>query len=102
VVTARNEVHASTASLWEIAIKTGLGKLDPGLPLEKVADFLERAGFFVLDVNRHHAVAQVEPEPATRDPFDRMLLSQCKIEGLQLVTLDRALLDHPLAWRQPA
>lgn len=95
-----DSLYASIASIWEIAIKAGLGKLDPGLPLEKIADFLERADISILDIDRHHAVAHVEPEPATRDPFDRMLLAQCKVEGLQLVTLDRALVDHPLAFRQ--
>jgi PIN domain nuclease of toxin-antitoxin system len=46
---------------------------------------------------RSHALASVEPEPATRDPFDRMLVAQCQIEGLRLLTIDRALVSHPLA-----
>ena len=33
----------------------------------------------------------------TRDPFDRMLLAQCQVEGLRLLTIDRALVAHPLA-----
>jgi PIN domain nuclease of toxin-antitoxin system len=90
-------VFVSVATLWEITIKARLGKLDPGMPVEELADYLESAGFLLLDVTRHHAVASVDPEPPTRDPFDRMLLAQCGVEGLSLVTLDRALAVHPLA-----
>ena len=71
------------------------------MPLEPRAGYFETIGLAILPINRGHAVAWVEPEPATRDPFDRMLLAQCKVEGLQLVTLDRALIGHPLAWRSP-
>ncbi len=50
-----------------------------------------------MAINEHHAIAEVLPEPATRDPFDRLLLAQCLVEGLRLVTVDRALVGHPLA-----
>lgn len=99
LIAPENDVFSSAASLWEISIKTRLGKLDPRIALERIGDFLETAGIHILDINRHHAVAFVEPEPATRDPFDRMLLAQCQIESLRLVTNDGALVDHPLAWR---
>lgn len=91
------QAHASVASLWEIAIKTRLGKLDPGMPLEDIADYMEAIGLSILPIDRRHVVVGVEPEPPTRDPFDRLLLAQCKIETLRLVTLDRALVRHPLS-----
>jgi PIN domain nuclease of toxin-antitoxin system len=91
---------ASVCSLWEVSIKVRLGKLEIGLPLDKLADYFESLGLAILPIDRHHAVTYVDPEPVTRDPFDRMLLAQCKAEGLQLVTLDRVLTDHPLAWRE--
>jgi PIN domain nuclease of toxin-antitoxin system len=99
VLSAENEVFASVASLWEIAIKVRLGKLRPELPPERLAGFYESMGFGILPIDQHHAVATVDPQPATRDPFDRMLLAQCQVEELRLVTLDRALAAHPLAWR---
>ncbi|ATQ69463.1 MULTISPECIES: type II toxin-antitoxin system VapC family toxin [Methylosinus] len=89
--------HASVASLWEVAIKTRLGKLDPGMALDDIADYMEAIGLSILPIDRRHAVVGVEPDPATRDPFDRMLLAQCSIENLRLATLDRALLAHPLS-----
>ncbi len=56
-------------------------------------------GISLLDIDHHHVLAELDPEPATRDPFDRLLLAQCQVEGMQLVTIDRALAGHPLAWR---
>ncbi|MBB4235532.1 PIN domain nuclease of toxin-antitoxin system [Rhizobium esperanzae] len=89
----------SVASLWEIAIKTRLGKLQPGLPLETIPVYLREAGLMILPVDIPHVITTADPEPETRDPFDRLLLAQCKVEGLQLATVDRLLVDHPLALR---
>lgn len=91
------EAKVSVASLWEIAIKVRLGKLDPGLPLKGMAGYFEAAGFAVLPITAEHALTEIEPVPPTRDPFDRLLLAQCAVENLRLVTLDGALRDHPLA-----
>jgi PIN domain nuclease of toxin-antitoxin system len=93
------ESYASAASLWEIAIKTHLGKLDPGMALEDLAGFLEGLGLTILPIDKRHAVALAQPEPQTRDPFDGILLAQCEVEGLRLATIDRALAAHPLAVR---
>lgn len=89
----------SVASLWEIAIKTRLGKLDPGVALERMRSSLQDAGLTILRIEVEHVLTAAEPEPPTRDPFDRLLLSQCQVEGLHLVTIDRALANHPLAFR---
>jgi len=92
-----NEHHLSTASLWEIAIKWRLGKLRLSSSLTTLPELLDGLGIAIVSINEHHALAAVEPEPKTRDPFDRMLLAQCQIEGLRLVTMDRALVSHPLS-----
>jgi PIN domain nuclease of toxin-antitoxin system len=89
----------SVASLWEIAIKTRLGKLDPGVPVERMQFNLQQAGLTILPIKVEHVLTAAHPEPPTRDPFDRLLLAQAQVEGLQLVTIDRALIDHPLAYR---
>ena len=65
--------------------------------LERLASLLADMGIKVIAINEHHALASVEPEPVTRDPFDRMLLTQCWVEGLKILTMDRALVSHPLA-----
>jgi PIN domain nuclease of toxin-antitoxin system len=93
-------VHASVASLWEIAIKVRLGKLALGVSPTLLPELMQRIGLQLIVINHHHVLTVVQPEPATRDPFDRLLLAQCLIENLRLVTNDRALVMHPLAWRE--
>ncbi len=100
VTSTGNVAFASAASLWEIAIKTRLGKIEPGLPLDELPDYLQEIGLNLLVINHRHAVRSLDPEPATRDPFDRLLLAQCAVEQLRLVTLDRVLGRHPLAWTE--
>jgi PIN domain nuclease of toxin-antitoxin system len=91
------EFYVSVASLWEIAIKWRLGKLRLTPALHMLPDLLGGLGIELLAINEHHVLAAVEPEPLTRDPFDRLLLAQCQVEGLRLVTIDRALVSHAMA-----
>jgi PIN domain nuclease of toxin-antitoxin system len=92
-----SEHHLSAASLWEIAIKWRLGKLKLTLALGALPELLDGLGVKIVSIDERHALASVDPEPMTRDPFDRMLLAQCQAEGLRLLTIDRALVSHPLA-----
>jgi PIN domain nuclease of toxin-antitoxin system len=91
-----NEHHLSAASLWEIAIKWRLGKLRLTPKLSSLPELFHDLGIQIIPINEHHALAVVDPEPVTRDPFDRMLLAQCQIENLRLISLDRSLLKHRL------
>jgi PIN domain nuclease of toxin-antitoxin system len=87
----------SVASLWEIAIKLRLGKLDPGMPLHDIPGYFIAIGTTILPIEASHVITTADPEPETRDPFDRLLLAQCQAENLRLVTVDRALVHHRLA-----
>ena len=98
VLSRPEESYASVVSLWEIAIKTRLGKLDPMITLSDLPAYYRTIGLALLPIDEHHVLAEVAPEPATRDPFDRLLLAQCQVEGLRLMTADRALSGHPFAW----
>jgi PIN domain nuclease of toxin-antitoxin system len=90
LISTASEVRLSAASVWEIAIKTSLGKLT----LPKDADIdgeLETDGFLPLPVEIAHADG-VRLLPALhRDPFDRLLVSQARAEGLTILTADAAL-----------
>lgn len=80
-----NIVFVSAAVVWEIRIKQALGKLR--LP----ADFrqvLERQPFEKLPITADHAHAVGDLPSHHRDPFDRMLIAQAKVEGLTIVTHD--------------
>jgi PIN domain nuclease of toxin-antitoxin system len=89
----------SVASIWEIAIKHRIGKLSISFNLDRLPHILEEIGIAVLDIEPKHALAEIGPEPITKDPFDRLLLGVCAAEGMKLLTIDKALVDHPLAWR---
>jgi PIN domain nuclease of toxin-antitoxin system len=89
----------SVASIWEIAIKHRIGKLSISFNLNSLPHILEDIGIAVLDVESKHTLADIGPEPITKDPFDRLLLGVCAVEGMKLLTIDKALVDHPLAWR---
>jgi PIN domain nuclease of toxin-antitoxin system len=95
-----NEKVVSAASLWEIAIKHRLSKLDLLLPLDRLPGYFQSLDYDLLAVDHRHAVEDLFHPPDTKDPFDRLLLAQCQVEGMRLVTTDRALKLHPLAWRE--
>lgn len=96
-----NEVFLSVGSAWEIVIKAGLGKLSLPLPAtEYIPDRLKVLGHQSLPVLQHH-VLQVAQLPAHhRDPFDRLLVAQARVEELQLMTADPAIraYDVPILW----
>jgi PIN domain nuclease of toxin-antitoxin system len=97
-ITNRENIYVSVASIWELSIKYRLGKLGLGVPPQQLAELLGIINIGVLPILAGHAVAEIGPEPSTRDPFDRLLLGVCAVERLRLLTLDEKLVDHPLAW----
>ena len=91
--------YVSVVSLWEIAIKVRLGKLQSRVALAELPTVLKLQSISLLMMKSEHAVGEAIPEPPTRDPFDRMLVTQAQIEGMRLITIDRALADHPVTFR---
>ena len=92
-------LHVSVASLSEIVINFRLGKFALVAPLAQLPELVEHLDLVLMVIEASQVLATVDPEPATRDPFDRLLLAQCVVENLHLVTIDRHLTAHPLAWR---
>ncbi len=90
-----HEHWVSAASIWEIAIKASIRKLTLSRPLGDLEKGILAAGFRVLDISIRHAVAVSEIELHHNDPFDRMLLAQCEVETLRLVSADHALARIP-------
>jgi PIN domain nuclease of toxin-antitoxin system len=90
-------VYASTASLWEIAIKRALGKLEAPDDLPRR---LRDLGFRFLDVTPEHAWAVRDLPRHHGDPFDRLLVAQAQTERLSLVSADPRLhaYDVPVVW----
>ena len=83
------DVYFSAASIWEVAIKSALGKMraDAGAMLRSLVD----EGFRELPVAARHTVATAALPMHHRDPFDRLLVAQSLSESLRLLTNDRIL-----------
>jgi PIN domain nuclease of toxin-antitoxin system len=90
-----NTCFLSLASCWEMAIKSGLGKLKLSMALERfIPEQMAANGFNLLNIDFRH-VAKVEFLPSHhRDPFDRLLIAQAQTEKLTLVSADSALSDY--------
>ncbi len=89
IMLGANEVFVSAASIWEIAIKAKIGKLE-GDPDEFV-EAIEESGFRELMISSRHAAKVHELPLYHRDPFDRLLIAQALIEPMQFLTADSML-----------
>lgn len=91
-----NEVFVSHASLWEIAIKVGLGKLDIAVPIDQLETVIFQNGFDLLPFRAGHYLALSTLPFFHNDPFDRMLIAQAMSEGLALLTHDDKFKLYPV------
>ena len=89
VIKGADEVFVSAASIWEIAIKVRLGKLEAE-PVA-MAGAIEESGFKELPVRAVHAAYVANLPLHHTDPFDRLLVAQAVTEPLRLLTADGAL-----------
>ena len=94
-----NETYLSIASIWEMSIKQGLGKL-PSLPREPEVLAAESL-ILTLDINVSHAKTAGRLPLLHRDPFDRMLVAQAQIEDLVLITNDPRIELYGVATLRP-
>jgi PIN domain nuclease of toxin-antitoxin system len=88
------EVFVSQASLWEMAIKASIGRLQVDLPeLERQVPL---QGFRWLPISNAHllAVGDLETDGVHRDPFDRLLVCQSRVEPMLLLTVDTQLRSY--------
>ncbi len=88
----RNECLVSVASLWEIAIKSSLGKgLPVGVTAASYSNLIDEAGFVLTEVRKAHALGVEQLDSIHSDPFDRLMVSQARADGLRLLTHDKML-----------
>jgi len=84
-----NTIYLSVASIWEMAIKISLGKLELGQPFDKINEEIVNNGFELLDINFQHALALSELPFHHKDPFDRMILAQAMTEKIPIISIDQ-------------
>lgn len=82
------EPIVSAVTVWEVAIKRGLGKLEAP---DDLLPQLERAGVELLPISPRHADLVATLPAHHRDPFDRLLVAQALLEGLALASEDEAM-----------
>jgi PIN domain nuclease of toxin-antitoxin system len=89
-----NELLFSAASIWEIAIKRGLGREDFQVEPRLLRRGLLDNGYGELAISSDHAVMVDSLPPIHRDPFDRLLVAQAMAEGFNLVTSDDRVAEY--------
>ena len=84
-----NEISVSAASAWEIAVKYRIGKLPEAKDVAlHLAAHIRKARFASLPISLDHALAAGALAGPHKDPFDRMLIAQARLEDLAVVTID--------------
>ena len=91
---ADNELLFSAASLWEVAIKSALGRKDFRVEVRLLRRGLLDNGYSELPIVSDHVVA-IESLPIHKDPFDRVLVAQATVEGITLLTNDPVVAQYP-------
>jgi len=90
-----NELLFSAASLWEVAIKRGLGREDFKVDARLLRRGLLDNGYSELPIVSDHVVAIDSLPPIHKDPFDRLLVAQATVEGITLLTTDSLVSRYP-------
>ncbi len=92
ILESAEQVFVSAVSIWAVAIKSRLGKID--VDPHALADAIEGSGFRELAVRAAHAAGVAKLALHHNDPFDRLLLAQAIAEPLRLITADAMLAQY--------
>lgn len=90
----QNELFYSAASIWEIVIKSSLGRTDFQVDPRIFRTALEDHGYRQLPITSEHVLLVQGLAPRHKDPFDRILVAQASVEGMGLLTMDQAVMDY--------
>jgi PIN domain nuclease of toxin-antitoxin system len=90
-----NELLFSSASIWEMALKSGRKRDDFDIDIRLLRRTLLNSGYIELPVTSEHAKAVGDLPPFHKDPFDRLLIAQAMVEGITLLTSDAAMARYP-------
>lgn len=88
ILDVNNTIFVSVASIWEIVIKSQLGKLSLGTPLADIILQQQQNGLEILPITAEHALSVAALPQHHRDPFDRVLIAQAHSEQAVLVSKD--------------
>ena len=88
----------SSVSLWEIALKTSIGKLELKLPFDKLLTDLHDTDIVILQLEDDYLCNLTNLPLIHKDPFDRLLISTAIVEGLTIVTADENIQKYDVSW----
>ena len=88
-VLEEEECYVSIASLWEMSIKSSIGKLKLKQSIQEIADTCRKYGIQILNISPKHCDQMMELPLIHRDPFDRIIISQAKVERCTIITKDQ-------------
>lgn len=92
-----NSLFLSVATIWELQIKTDLGKLAFSSKLNEVVDTeIKKNGLILLPVEPKHIFNLSMLPKIHGDPFDRLLISQAIVEDMTIITVDEVFSEYPV------
>ena len=97
LIESYNTRFFSLASIWEIAIKAGIGKLEFQKPFDEFVQYqVELNDFKLLNITKEHIFALAKLPLHHKDPFDRLLAAQCLVENIPLISADEIFDSYPI------
>ncbi|TAH22138.1 MAG: type II toxin-antitoxin system VapC family toxin [Cytophagales bacterium] len=97
IIESYNTRFFSLASIWEMSIKSGIGKLDFQKPFEQfVRQQISLNDFKLLNISEEHLYLVEKLPQHHKDPFDRLLAAQCMVENIPLVSADSIFDSYPI------
>lgn len=99
IVDVNNDCLVSTASLWELTIKSSLGKLKLNDDISRIYQLLDQNQIIRLYIQPDHLENLASLETIHRDPFDRLIIAQLRSENLTILTCDRVFENYDVQTR---
>jgi len=93
-----NGIYLCSVSLWEIAIKVSLGKLESSLTFDGLLDKIESSRIRLLQIEYEHLKKLAALPVLHKDPFDRQLVAAALVENLTIITVDTHIQNYDVPW----
>jgi PIN domain nuclease of toxin-antitoxin system len=94
----QNKIFVSSVSLWEIAIKMNLGKLELDFLLDEFFTAVKTSDFDMLQIEDDYLLGLSKLPYLHKDPFDRLIISTALSEGLTIITIDENIQKYDVPW----
>jgi PIN domain nuclease of toxin-antitoxin system len=90
----KNTIWVSVVTLWEIAIKSALGRGDMPIDAKQALDYFRQSGYHILSIEAEHTLQLAQLPNHHQDPFDRLLVAQALSEPMRLMTHDMNIIKY--------